>query len=332
MINYRWAGFAPLKAEDFRASESNEQSGVEHPHLSWPAPIHDAARAYDWIVENLGPSSYTRRDMYIYGSYLGASLATSLALTETHPHERMGIRGCVAYNGIYNWTMFLPDHPINKMPKLRSMNILEEILSGPDEPNFLELKQHSGALFGRPDNLFDPFASPCLFFHTPGLLVPPSFDASAIAPETLLPDLSALADDIQDVLAPLKPPRKSALVFPPRKSTLKIPEILLLHSTPPPLPPSLQRRRQRRKKDYLGNSFRAQADELAGLMQRSINKVELKERSKWDEDFEGWNDEATRRVQVHDTGLNTGDLELRSKGEELAATWLDDHIGGGRSQ
>ncbi|KAI1768570.1 hypothetical protein GGR53DRAFT_380886 [Hypoxylon sp. FL1150] len=319
VINYRWTGFTAFEAEDVSAQLDEDRDA----HLSWPAPIHDAAKAYDWIVENLGPSTYTRRDIYLYGSYLGASLATSLALTETHPHARMGVRGCLAYNGIYNWTMFLPDHPINKLPKLRTMSILEEILTQPHDPVFRDLKQHAEALFGRPGNLFDPFASPCLFFHTPGLHVPPSFDASAIPQASPLPDI---ANDLLGVFAPVKAPRKSALIFPPRKSTLKIPETLLLYSPPPPLPPSPLRRRQRRKKEPLGNSFAAQAEELAALMRRSIDKVELKERLIWDDEFDGWNDEAVRRVQVADVGPNAGDWELDGKGEDVAAAWLEDRI------
>lgn len=334
VINYRWAGFTAFEAEDLLTQSRADEE--EDTHLSWPAPIHDAAKAYDWIVENLGPSTYTRRDIYLYGSYLGASLATSLALTETHPHARTGVRGCVAYNGIYNWTMFLPDHPAHRLPRLRSaLRVLEEILSRPDDPAFRELRRRAEALFRRPDNLFDPFASPCLFFHTPGLLVPPSFDASAfIPPTTSLAGLSMLAAEDEahaaEALAVAKPPRKSALVFPPRKSTLKIPETLLLHSTPPPLPPSLLRRRQRRKKEYLGNSFAAQAEELAALMRRSVDKVELKERAKWDDDPEGnWHGEAARRIQVADTGGlggSTGDFGLDGGGEEVAAAWLEDRI------
>ncbi|KAI1380362.1 hypothetical protein F4677DRAFT_406571 [Hypoxylon crocopeplum] len=327
VINYRWDGFTPFQTKDLTVQSGEDEVS----HLSWPTPIHDTARAYDWIVENLGPSAYTRRDIYIFGSYLGASLATSLALTETHPHARMGVRGCVAYNGIYNWTTFLPDHPINKMPKLRSMNILQEILSQPDDPRFQELRQHAEALFGRADNLFDPFASSCLFFHTPGLFVPPSFDASALPPPA---PLLAVGDefiplgDTSESTVPIKPPRKSPLGFPPRSSTLKIPETLLLHSTPLPLPPSLLRRRQRRKRDFPGNNFKAQAEELARVMRRSIDKIELKERFKWDDDFDSWNDEAARRVQVYDVGFHNGELGLGDKGEELAAGWLEDRIAG----
>ncbi|TGJ88200.1 hypothetical protein E0Z10_g604 [Xylaria hypoxylon] len=317
VIHYRWT--EPFSKEE--SVEGNASDGEEavHPrfHPGWPAPIHDTMKAYTWIVENLAPTTYTRRDIYVYGSYLGASLATSLTLTEAHPHERMAVRGCVAYNGIYNWTMFLPDHPINKLSLSSSRNFLEDILVLPADPEFQELKQMAAELFNKPSDLFDSFASSCLLFHTPGLLVPPSFDESAITPPSSLTDLSWLPEETIEALMSLKHPRKSPLVFPPRKSTLKIPEMLLLHDTAPPLPPSLLRRRQRRKKNSFGNSFRTQAEELASLMRRSINKVELKERMKWDEDVDQWNDEADRRVQVHDVG---------DKGDSVAAAWLEDRI------
>ncbi|KAI0003602.1 hypothetical protein F4779DRAFT_601318 [Xylariaceae sp. FL0662B] len=327
VINYRWTGFSPDGAGDLSASVPDGEEGEdEHGHLSWPTPIHDTLCAYTWIVGNLMPSTYTRRDLYVYGSYLGASLATSLALTESRPHERFGVRGCIAYNGIYNWTMFLPDHPINKAPKLHSMNILEAILSQPEDTDCRELKQHVEGLFAKPEDLFDPFASACLFFHTPGLFVPPSFDASAIPHGSSLLTDSFETEAESELLTPLKPPRKSPLAFPPRKSTLKVPEMLLLHTTPPPLPPSLLRRRQRRKKGHVGINFSTQAEELAACMRRSINKLEIKERLKWDDDYEGWDGEAARRIQVRDVGHNPGDFGLHGEGDGLAATWLEEHL------
>ncbi|KAI0888004.1 uncharacterized protein GGS22DRAFT_154788 [Annulohypoxylon maeteangense] len=332
VINYRWVGYPPSEDTATHSSKSDtdpaeNEDEDEMSHLAWPSPIHDTARAYEWIVENLGPANYTRRDIYVYGSYLGASLAVSLTLTETHPHARMGIRGCVAYNGIYNWTTFLPDHRINEKPQHQSRNILEEILGHPaEDPEFQELKQHREALFTKPGYLFDPFASPCLFFHTPGIFVPPDFNSTALSPAELLPeDLALLPDDAPELFMPTKSPRKSTLIFPPRKSTLKIPEALLLHSSPPQMPPSLWRRRQRRKK-IAQNNFRTQAEDLAGLMRRSIDKVELKERSRWDES-DSWDEEAARRVQLQNVGLGKGGFELDSKGEELAAAWLEDHMG-----
>ncbi|KAI0112412.1 hypothetical protein GGR51DRAFT_506956 [Nemania sp. FL0031] len=329
VIHYRWTepsfGEEPVEEDD----SNGDEIALRRFRPGWPAPIHDTLKAYSWIIENLAPKTYARRDIYVYGSYLGASLATSLALTEAHPHARMAVRGCVAYNGIYNWTMFLPDHRINTLPKSVSQNILEHILTISSDSDFQELKQRTSELFNEPGDLFDPFASSCLLFQTPGLLVPPSFDESAIPSPSSLTDLNFLPEAVaeeaqgaQETLIPLKHPRRSPLVFPPRKSTLKIPETLLLHDTPPPLPPSSLRRRQRRKKgkfgNSFGNSFRTQAEELGGLMRRSINKIELKERMNWDENMDEWDDEADRRIQVRDVGLSGGD--------NLVDAWLEDRM------
>ncbi|KAI0142859.1 hypothetical protein GGR57DRAFT_485066 [Xylariaceae sp. FL1272] len=324
VIHYRWTEPSYEDAvEKDKALDDGDPFGQPF-QAGWPAPVHDTLKAYSWIVDNLAPNSYARRDMYVYGSYLGASLATSLALTEAHPHERMGIRGCIAYNGIYNWTMFLPDHPISKTAMPR--NLFEEILHTPGDPDFQELKKMAGMWFMKPDNLFDPFASPCLFFHTPGLHVPPSFDESALSDGEYSTEALWLSEDDDEVPLPkpTKSPRKSPLVFPPRKSTLKIPEMLLLHDTPPPLPPSQLRRQQRRTKQNLGNNFRTQADELAGLMRKSVNRVELRERSRWDEDFDEWDDEAHRRIQVLDVGHNAPFTEVGVKGNNFAAAWLEE--------
>ncbi|GAW21993.1 hypothetical protein ANO14919_115240 [Xylariales sp. No.14919] len=318
VIHYRWTEPSSEEESVEVYASGDEEAVHRYFHPGWPAPIHDTLQAYTWIVENLAPTNYARRDIYVYGSYLGASLATSLALTEAHPHERMAVRGCVAYNGIYNWTMFLPDHPINKLPKTSSRNFLEDILVLPGDPDFQELRQMTTELFNKPSDLFDSFASSCLLFHTPGLLVPPSFDESAIPPPSSLADLSWLPEEMVEEFINLKHPRKSPLVFPPRKSTLKIPEMLLLHDSAPPLPPSFLRRRQRRTKINYGNNFRTQAEELANLMRRSINKVELKERMKWDEDAGQWDGEADRRVQVHDVGHDGDDA--------AAAAWLEDQM------
>lgn len=347
VIHYRWAGYSPFTGDGSDAVSATKNPGPATP-LYWPTPLHDVLQGYSWILENLAPQLYKRRDVYIFGSYLGASLATSLALTEARPHHRMAVRGCVAFNGVYNWTMFLPDHPINRAPKSRSStsNILEEILGRPQDPGLLDLKQHAPALFKKPDNLFDPFASPCLFFHTPGLHVPRTFtkpvdqDYAALSspspsssPSSSLLPLSEFlsSQDLtpEALLSGLaqKPPRMSPLVFPPRKSTLKIPQTLLLHTTAPPPPPSLQRRRRRRtKKEAPNNSFRTQANELAGVMRRSVDKIEMKERLRWDEDYEGWEDEAVRRVQVYDVGLGEEAFGLPRLGNGLVEAWLEDRL------
>lgn len=321
MIHYRWVPNSS-KEETPKQDFSDGHQGVrEYFHPTWPTPIHDTLKAYTWIVENLAPASSESRDIYVYGSHLGASLATSLALTESHSHERMAVRGCVAYNGIYNWTTFLPDHRINKPPSAVSGNLLEEILAHSGDPDFQALKKMSRELFDKPDDFFDPFASSCLLFQTPGLLVPPSFDDSAISPPTALTDLLLLTEDEIEQLTPPVPPTRSQkrwLGFPPRTSTLKIPEMLLLHDTTPPLPPSFLRRRQRRQKKSYRNGFQIQAKELASLMQRSIKEIELGERTKWDESVDEGNDEADRRVQVHDVGVEGSDV--------ATAEWLEERM------
>ncbi|KAI1095608.1 hypothetical protein F5B19DRAFT_440247 [Rostrohypoxylon terebratum] len=363
VINYRWAGYYPFGNIASRFTRSGRQFKKV---LSWPTPLHDILKGYDWIKENLGPDETRARwDIYVYGSYLGASLATSLALTETHFRtiQQIGIRGCVAYNGIYNWTTFLPDHKINQASLHPPENTIEEVSEvSSEEPQFQELKQHMKALFVKPDNLFDPFASSSLFFHPPGLYVPPNFNSTALSPEnpedlerdpleepvgdpTLLPvdqprfisedpDLwpededededkpeSSLGKKTEQMLT--KPPNAGYYKYPPRWSTLEIPEALLLYSSQSPLPASLPQGLERPPK-LEENNFKSHASDLAKLMRRSINKIEMVERAKRGESVDI--SEAARRVQLEDVGLNPGGFELGREGEELVGAWLEDQM------
>ncbi|PNY18455.1 Uncharacterized protein TCAP_07526 [Tolypocladium capitatum] len=305
-INYRWAAIPQAVTQD----------GALVP-MCWPTPTHDTAFAFAWLVDNLAPLKNGRRDICVYGSHLGASLAMSLALTEAHSHARFGVRGVIAYNGIYNWTMFLPDHRVNR-PPTRSKKVV--VPPQPAEGSHLRrLQDEMPGLFDDPSNLFDPFASPSLFFHGPGLLVPRSFSMSMEDAANI--DRLIQRDDA--LVMPLKTPRKSHLIFPPRKSTLKIPETLLLYDSqpPPPTPPRTKTRKTRRAKSP-GNTFEAQAEELAELMRRSVDVVELKERSKWDEDMKDKEDEAHRRVQLMDVGPEMKNIELSDGGQQAALTWL----------
>ncbi|KAI0849762.1 hypothetical protein F5Y00DRAFT_49990 [Daldinia vernicosa] len=315
VINYRWNGFSPFQTRKPATPTSTDESDKEEfsPILSWPAPIHDTSAAYDWIVQNLGPSGYARRDIYLYGSYLGATLATSLALTETHPHAPVAVRGCIALNGIYDWTRFLPDHRMNNPPKRGTT--LKGSVSRSNDPHFQELKQHVEALFVSPSGLFDPFASPTLFFRTPDLLVPPNFTTSALSPEaSSLANVSLPNPMTGEPTLVLTHPSKKLLVFPPRTSTLKIPKTLLLYTKKPSSLVRLKRE----------DSFQTQAQELGWFMSGRVNKMGLDTRNKWDE-YDSWEDSDVGTVRVHNVGPSSGDYALNSKGEELAATWLEDH-------
>lgn len=306
-INYRWDDSDPDLLFQSR------RQGV------WPAPVHDTAFAYAWILSNLAPQYPGRRDMFVYGSFLGASLAMSLALTESTSHARFGVRGVAAYNGVYNWTKFLPEHPIYKRKK---STLQDALTSRPlaEGARMEELRESIPLLFKEPSNLFDPFASPSLFFHNPGLHVPKTFDENSSPLSDLVALMTGQETD-QEPAEPPKPPRKSHLVFPPRTSTLKIPETLLLyekHSAP--------RQKGKRASKRKGNTFETQAAELAELMRRSIDKVELKERSKWDDEMDSWEQEALRRVQAVEVDDGPGGYSPGAHAQEGLLEWLEERV------
>lgn len=231
---------------------------------------------------------------------------------------RFAVRGGIAYNGIYNWTMFLPDHPIYKTSKRsKASTTFTQPL---EETHMHYLHEELPALFKTPADLFDPFASPSLFFHSPGLSVPQSFyisTADAAAIETFATTGSPLTNTP-------KTPRKSVMVFPPRQSTLKLPEMLLLHDSPL-IDPQAKGRRSK-KATAKGNTFENQAEELAAYIRRSIDKVELKERMRWDDDMDSWEDEAGRRVTVVDIGEERKSLELSEIGDSAVQDWLEERV------
>lgn len=301
VINYRWQpGARPVG-----------RHGAAVP-LHWPTPAHDTAFAYAWLVERLAPPSNRRRDIYVCGCHLGAGLAASLALAETHAHARFAVRGFVAYNGIYNWTMFLPDHRANRRTTAAAVD---------DGSRLHRLHEQMPGLFEDPASLFDPFASPSLFFHSPGLHVPPSFymsveDAAAI-------DALTRGGDEASAQALGKAPRKSRLIYPPRKSTLKMPDTLLLYDSHPQPAPALTKAGRVRKRQARppGNTFEAQAEELAEMMRRSID-MELKERSMWDEDVEERQREKHSRVQVACVGREAATADMGSAGQQAVTSWL----------
>jgi hypothetical protein len=254
VINYRW-----------QAPEGHDRPQAP---FHWPTPLHDINFAYSWIKDNLGAGtdvSTAPRPAYVYGSYLGATLAAALALTESYvpvAGHSMTIRGLIAHNGIYNWTMFLPDHPIHsikpKSKRKKGNNFplsLRAFLEPPtpveEEGIFTTLKDQTPALFSTPANLFDPFASPCLFFHSPNLHVPDDFTTPLTASTSSLPSdftaaVDALANHSRSPSEPftspsdidpesadadalleaatlraklLKPPRKGYLTYPPLPSS-----------------------------------------------------------------------------------------------------------------
>ncbi|KAK4201121.1 hypothetical protein QBC40DRAFT_172369 [Triangularia verruculosa] len=389
IINYRW-------------NYMNDE--LDHTPLRWPTPVHDLTFGYSWLSANLGlraeknnPAPF--RPAYVYGSYLGATLGSSLAFTEAHHpflHRGEGgmtIRGLMAHNGIYNWPMFLPDHPVHKYkfkpPKQGQFPLFTtEAQTGRYDPEKIDKETAFGFLhsqmpflFPSPSNLFDPFASPSLFFHNAPLHVPEDFfnpsrfnnlpsnsfsaaidnflaETGILAPEdppsesppapptpslqssslqTLTPQQidAILAQKTAEAMAS-KPPRKGYLIFPPRRSTLRLPETLLLFDSDDNSTTADDG--SDKKKIPPRNSFKVQAMELAGLMRRNVSMFECQTLAKeGDEEFavQGARDrEAARRVKTTELcsqveGQNDddgGEWGLRRNEEAFVTKWLGEAI------
>ena len=210
--------------------------------------------------------------------------------------------------------MFLPDHRIHRPRSSKSLGFDRSRLA--EGIHLTQLQQDLPWLFDTPENLFDPFASPSLFFHNPGLNVPQSFTFSSSEQFAI----SSLIGRDEEYILPAKAPRKSHLTFPSLQSTLKIPETLLLHDIPPKTLFSGSKRRSKIR----GHSFASQAAELGELMRRSIEKHEPGERGQWDNDLEGLKDETLRRVQIMELGEEQASQELDEEGQRIVSDWLED--------
>lgn len=377
VINYRWPGTEGTRPAlggrpgwretDGDSGPAPGPAGAASAVLHWPTPLHDVLFGYRWIAENLAPETTPWRDIYVYGSYLGASLAAALALTECDQAIPMPVRGVALHNGIYDWTTFLPGHPINRpLPQVvggaapaghvQSAAAMERLkypvhagkLMGGDEgvePTFRHLKTLMPILFSAPSNLFDPFASPCLFFHTPGFEMPPTFDRpfhpdpDRGADE---PSLGSGSDETEDrtIEIVFKTPRLGYETFPPRGSSLRIPAALLLHQSPTAVAtgagygraaPELSKAAAaaaRRRRRLLGgmdsNGFASQAGRLASLMRRSVKFAELEGTWRWDEDLDAAEEKAAWRVRLRDVGpAALGDEAV----EKPVAEWLKEQMG-----
>lgn len=287
-IHYRWPGAhdllkatspTPLPSTSPSPSPSpHEDEYQQHHHqrpFRWPTPIHDTLAGYDHLQRTLGapppppappttpatiatiatsgadglpPPPPPPREVYVYGSYLGANLAAALALTEAYAHnpaldhhrrhrqqhrheeaqaahQAMTVRGLLALNGLYNWTTLLPDHPIHRRRAALAaagLRLTEEEGAGGGAGGDLGvLRRQVARLFARPGDLFDPFASPVLFFHTAGIMVPPAFG------ERWRPDYP-----------PRSPPAPPAASSSARSTVLSSPaDDVYVYSDPEDLPP-----------------------------------------------------------------------------------------------
>ena len=124
----------------------------------------------------------------VCGELVSGSLATMLALTECRP-TKGGVKAAVVGNAILDWTSLFPASNNGIAPAVsfreaatstNARHVAPERSPGQHGPSLSNdgLLRLRSRLFTRPEKYFDPFASPLLFFRTPGC------------------DLASLGDDI----------------------------------------------------------------------------------------------------------------------------------------
>ncbi|KAE9380739.1 hypothetical protein N431DRAFT_362763 [Stipitochalara longipes BDJ] len=302
-INYRWnipSSSSPT-ANPTPPSSPSPTLLSNHPSFkthAFPTPLHDILHAYTQLLSLVSspsppqtspssrspfsprprtfyapnsPTKTVQRPILIYGSYLGAGLATSLALTESFASKQLPTRiaGLVVSNGVYDWsevatTTSSPPFSLNQPDPF-------DADSGDGDWDSKTLYRLREKLFSNPGGAFDPFASPILFFRTAGLGVPKTWpvpesssppDSSSTSPSPPsqssspliahdeestfypTPDPSLVTDmDIEELemerrggrdggSLELEVSRRANLKFPPKDSGLKIPRLLFLYSEP----------------------------------------------------------------------------------------------------
>ena len=205
--------------------------------IHYPTPIHDVLSAYDWVQSQLtrefsNLAATTRRGrarrkisrIGVCGQLIGGSLAAMLALTESRMGEHR-VAAAALNNPIVNWLFTEIPHSSTTAgeddrtiipPSLAAFRHASSVSSA-------ALLSTRSSLFRKPSAYFDPFASPTLFFRSPGADVPSDPESD---PPFHSPDLVAV---------PTRKRRKVHRVFPPTYSTLRIPRMRVSIGTESPL-------------------------------------------------------------------------------------------------
>ncbi|RDW85479.1 hypothetical protein BP5796_03804 [Coleophoma crateriformis] len=302
-FNYRWK---------HRPCGRPHPSPLDQTH-PFPTPVHDVLHAYTWLLSTLGPSP----EIYIYGSRLGGTLATALALTESRS-SRNGpqIKGLLVKDGIFDWTgVATSKNPT--LPKVGS-TVHEEPAIPRGNWTAQTLHDIKTSLFSDPSQCFDSFASPILFFRGAGLSVPSYFPGTTrLAPASAEDIFLDEEGNLVEVCSPasteqheeeIHVSRRAHLTFPPKGSGLKIPRSLFMTSVEDEIV------KGKRKKAILDE----QAEEIVRLMRRSVMLHEGKERKEWDYSFDP-HLAAEERVKHHQINDNDATVE-----ERIVRQWIED--------
>ena len=281
---------------------------------SYPTPVHDVLAGFDWVQKHLArvnvqidhaERSVETANIGVCGELVSGSLATMLALTECRP-TKGGVKAAAVGNAIVDWTSIFPACANGIPPAVSYREATTSANArrvapgwspnqhGPSLSNdgLLHLRSR---LFTRPEKYFDPFASPLLFFRTPGCDLVDDiharqafdhFDGSSAEDSTTAHDAS---------LAPAKK-RRSPRKYPLSGSGLRLPYM-------------------RFDAGIESSLLREQAEEMVDVLSKSANH--------WDDELYGALDRegVSKRVRlVERSGLGLwGENELRELG-----TWFGD--------
>ncbi|KAF5870568.1 uncharacterized protein Bfra_009957 [Botrytis fragariae] len=378
--------------DNSRITCGKRSSGLP-PLVAVLASVHDTLQTYSWLLKSYLPSLLQepkpldstyfynnpkpiQRPLLIYGSYLGGTLATSLALTEsfTSSFSPTKIHSLIVHNGIFDWTPIstTPDPSIfHSASADSSQNLSYNRLSTLDlyesSPwTTLTLHALKTRLFSSPSQTFDPFASPILFFRTSGISVPqrwpipppaspppssisPTETSSSEStdfieandfspypdPQFPYPDLSneyATEEEEEEPHEALFESRKSNLLFPPAKSSLRIPRSLFTYSSflfagekaydiSQDISQDEGKIEEKDEGEKENNIFKQQAQELTKLMRRSVVMHELKERVQWDEDCDA---DETAKERVTEMEVGDAGWDGAVERDTVVREWIDE--------
>ncbi|KXT06175.1 hypothetical protein AC578_1413 [Pseudocercospora eumusae] len=215
----------------------NYRCDKNHRH---PTAIHDVTSALDFIVSNLlpkraffrfrpGRSEHVGR-LAVCGELVGGQLATALALTECRADEP-GIVAAAVSNPIADWTE-LDIECLSDVVARRSSSRTQQLNLA-----FERLRTQRDVLFRKSQHYFDPFASPILFFRSPGVHVPEMTEQKILddmdqlvlfAREEYVRQDSAISKNppMKDAPSPREkeePPKRTSNRYPSKAFNLRLP-------------------------------------------------------------------------------------------------------------
>ncbi|KAF2485477.1 hypothetical protein BDY17DRAFT_293687 [Neohortaea acidophila] len=204
----------------------------------YPTPIHDVLSGYDWVRENLLPKRSIGRAgrsehigrLAICGELIGGGLASMLSLTECRVGEP-GIVAAAINNPLVDWiSLTIPSGGLKSTKRNKPAE--DDAL----QPDLKALSTLRAQLFHRPYDYFDSFASPILYFRSPGAEVPPApaLPLDEMDHLSLLERQELLQDEDMGDIPESPPQRKVSKRFPSKALRLRLPSFHISAGTSSP--------------------------------------------------------------------------------------------------